>query len=1376
MKSAVSRIKWLLAGLALVYAFGIESAIAQSIVPAADGTNTLITPNGNRLDITGGQLSGDGANLFHSFEQFGLTSDQIANFLSNPSIENILGRVTGGNASIINGLIQVSGGNSHLYLMNPSGIIFGSNATLNVPASFTATTANGIGIGSSWFNATGANDYATLVGTPNTFALTMNQPGAIVNAGNLEVGQGQNLTLLAGNVVNTGHLEAPGGNITLAAVPGESLVRISQAGNLLNLEIAPPSADTQPSNWTLPVATLPQLLTGSGDVGNATGITLNDDGTVVLTGSGIGIPTQTGTAIASGTLDVGSETGGGVNVFGTKVGVIAGNINASGTNGGATVRIGGDYQGGGTVPNALRTYVSNDSLINANALTTGNGGRVIIWSDQETIFYGNISARGGSDSGNGGFVEVSGKENLHFAGLVDTLAPTGQAGTLLLDPKNIVISIDAQSPIAGNSLFNDNPSFTSVINGDDLAAAINQSNVTLQANNDITFDDDVTATTSGNGLILQAGRSITFVEGRTLTLNGGEFRATINDEEAIAANRDAGTAQFFMDVNSKILTNGGNVTISPGTFGGVAVGEVRLDNATINSGNCQCQTGNISITGTRTTGTRADNNGISLANGSVLETSGIGAITLNGTAGAGTDANDGIQIISNSRVTSVNGSINLTGTSNGTGADNRGIVLLDGGVVQSTGTGTISLTGTGGDGDGENNEGIRIEGTDSRISSVNGDITLIGTGIGAGANGNGTVSQGIELNTGAVVESTGTGNITFQGIGDLTSGIFIGDAIGNASSRVSSVNGNISLTGIRNGTGSLEPGILLRNNGVVQSTGSGNITLEGSNTSNNAAGIQFEDSFINPTGTGGSGAVTLTADEINLVGTTQIGGTDILQLQPLTSSLGITLGGTTTNTSLNLSTAELSTLQNGFSEILIGRENSSGAITLAGNTTFNDPVIVRSPINSGSINTTGFTLTGADDATISLLANQDITTGNISNSGREVTLTSTSGNIDSSAGTINTSSTTGNGGAIDLSALIGSIDASTLNSWSQTNSGNAGSGGEITVNAANDINITDEINSFSEAFSGSSSTGGAITLTTTNGNINTGILNSFSNALNGSSGNGGLITLSATNGNINTSNLFSFSNAPAGSAGNGGITQLSANAITTGNIQSFSLASSGNPGNGGAIAFNATNSIISGNLDSSGSTNGGEINMAASSQIIAGDINSRGNSGRGGNITLSSSDDIEVNFINAQGGTTGGTVGITTEDLFRAIGSFTTANCGNASICTADEMDGGSITIQHGGGITTPFIIGSLSQNGTASAITTRLVRLSDLTIPVPPAIFTQGNIQIITLAPTPTPLLHPLLHPRFPISVVSRSIFKEERCHPSAKSLSTAMMKTSYR
>jgi len=139
----------MLAGLALAYTFSIEPAQGQPITPATDGTDTLVTPDGNRYDIHGGKLSGDGANLFHSFDKFGLDAGQIANFLSNPDIRNILGRVTGGDASLINGLIQVSGGNSNLFLMNPAGIVFGSNASLNVPASFTATTATGIGFGTS---------------------------------------------------------------------------------------------------------------------------------------------------------------------------------------------------------------------------------------------------------------------------------------------------------------------------------------------------------------------------------------------------------------------------------------------------------------------------------------------------------------------------------------------------------------------------------------------------------------------------------------------------------------------------------------------------------------------------------------------------------------------------------------------------------------------------------------------------------------------------------------------------------------------------------------------------------------------------------------------------------------------------------------------------------------------------------------------------------------------------------------------------------------------------------------------------------------------------------------------------------------------------
>ena len=275
--------------LPLVVCLFPSLAKAQSVVPAADGTGTVVTPVDSQINISGGQTSSDGTNLFHSFTQFNLDQNQSANFLSNPSIQNILGRVTGGNASTINGLIQVTGGNSNLFLMNPAGIVFGSSAQLNVPASFTATTATGIGFGNNWFSATGVNDYAFLVGTPDTFAFTSAAPGAIVNAGNLAVGQGQNLSLLGGTVVSTGQVSAPGGNITVAAVPGENVVRLSQAGSLLSLDIQPlTTSNSLPTNWTLPIASLPELLTG-GSANNATGLSVNSDGSVQLTGSGINV-------------------------------------------------------------------------------------------------------------------------------------------------------------------------------------------------------------------------------------------------------------------------------------------------------------------------------------------------------------------------------------------------------------------------------------------------------------------------------------------------------------------------------------------------------------------------------------------------------------------------------------------------------------------------------------------------------------------------------------------------------------------------------------------------------------------------------------------------------------------------------------------------------------------------------------------------------------------------------------------------------------------------------------------------------------------------------------------------------------------------------
>jgi filamentous hemagglutinin family protein len=539
----------------LVIAITQKPLHAQPIAPAIDNTGTIVTGSGNQFNISGGSLSGDGANLFHSFQQFGLNSGQLANFLSNPQIKNILGRVVGGNPSIINGLIQVTGGNSNLYLMNPAGIVFGRNATLNVPASFTATTATGIGFGGeNWFNAIGTNHYQTLIGTPNQFAFDNTQVSATVNAGNLAVPIGQNITLLGGSVINTGQLNAPSGTITIAALPDENLVRISQAGHLLSLEITSPR-DNAGQHLPFTPLDLPTLLTGAaGSV--ETGLRVSSTGTVQLSNSGMAIPASAGTAIVSASLDVTSpHIGGRVNVLGNKVGLINANINASGINGGGIVRIGGDYQGKETLPNAQRTFISNDSVINASALLNGNGGQVILWANEVTAFNGNISAHGGLYSGNGGFVEVSGKQNLIFRGQVDLSATNGSLGTLLLDPTNITIINRPSAPnddelVDNQILLGDGGTDTFTISQAALQALPGNANVILQATNNITIN-----TLAGNILSFAPGTgSITF--------------------QADADNNGAGS--FLMNAGDTILAPGRNVSI----FGAsITVGDIDTSDA-----------------------------------------------------------------------------------------------------------------------------------------------------------------------------------------------------------------------------------------------------------------------------------------------------------------------------------------------------------------------------------------------------------------------------------------------------------------------------------------------------------------------------------------------------------------------------------------------------------------------------------------------------------------------------------------------------------------------------------------------------------------------------------------------------------------------------
>ncbi|MGB3693322.1 MAG: CHAT domain-containing protein [Spirulinaceae cyanobacterium] len=532
MKLYRRHLYWLLFLLSFTGNLYSQKAVqAQVIIPANDGTGTIVTPEGNRLDISGGTLTPDGANLFHSWQQFGLNAGQVANFISNPEISNILGRVVGGNPSVIDGLIQISGGNSNLFLLNPAGIVFLNNAQLNVPGDFTATTATGIGFGNNnWFDAFGGNNYQNLVGDPTQFAFDLSQPGVIVNAGNLAVATGENLSLLSGSIYNTGNLSAPAGKVTLMSVPGSSVVRISQPGNLLSLEVKPPG------NTGFRALDLPALLTGS--LQNIdTGLEINQ-GKVQLVYSGETIPTQPGTTIVSGNIDVSSPTnqGGNVDILGSRVGIVGANIDAVGNQGG-TVRIGGDYQGKGGIPNADFIYIGSNSLINASG-SKGDGGRVIVWADKTTNFQGDIVAKGGMNGGDGGFVEVSGKQNLWFRGKVDLSAPQGKLGTLLLDPEDILIinSGGNNSALADNQiLFSDRPNETFTISAATLESL--NGNILLEATENI---------------ILDSALSLKFVPGGDITFT--------------ADSDGNGSGAFTMGSNQSLTTSGRDLTISAATI------------------------------------------------------------------------------------------------------------------------------------------------------------------------------------------------------------------------------------------------------------------------------------------------------------------------------------------------------------------------------------------------------------------------------------------------------------------------------------------------------------------------------------------------------------------------------------------------------------------------------------------------------------------------------------------------------------------------------------------------------------------------------------------------------------------------------------------
>lgn len=470
---------------------GAGSAFAQPTGGQVIQGHAILQQQGNSLLVTTQNAAGTNRSVIN-WQSFSVPAGSTTQFLQ-PSAQSLsINRVVGNDPSAIYGTLSSNG---RLVLVNPAGIAVGAGAVVDT-AGFTASTLKMSDADALAGRLRFAND-----GTAGALAVN----GSVIS-------RGGDVVLIAPNVQvgSQAVIQSQGGAAILAA--GQKVEVTGRGLEGIVMEVQAPT-DSAVNLGTLQ--------------GDAVGIfagTLRHSGLVqanaVTTEGGKVVLRASGDNLVDGRIEAkAGDHGGTVDVFGKNVALYGGgSIDASGANGGGTVRFGGDFHGSNPdVPNASATFVGAGSTINADATQSGDGGRVVVWSDNATRFHGHASARGGAAGGNGGFAEVSGKKYLEYAGTTDLRAPHGAAGQLLLDPNDIVIdnnltSADALAPdFSGGAV-------TSTVNTADLAAQLLISNV------------NITTTTGSNGPL---GGTITV--NKPIAWDGG---AGLTNELTLHADQD----------------------------------------------------------------------------------------------------------------------------------------------------------------------------------------------------------------------------------------------------------------------------------------------------------------------------------------------------------------------------------------------------------------------------------------------------------------------------------------------------------------------------------------------------------------------------------------------------------------------------------------------------------------------------------------------------------------------------------------------------------------------------------------------------------------------------------------------------------------------
>ena len=659
--------------------------------------------------------------------------------------------------------------------------------------------------------------------------------------------------LIAPTVENNGVIRADNGDILLAA--GKRVEVVAGASPYLRVEIDNPegAAAVNVGELVGRHVSLYGTALRNGGVISADTATITASGSIVLrasrdatleagsrvTANGANGGTVRveagGTLLVDGVIEARGATGkgGDVQLLGTQVGLVgAAMVDASGASGGGTILAGGDFQGANAaVRNAKSTFVSSDATLRADATADGDGGRVIVWSDEATRYYGAASARGGTDGGNGGLIEVSGKQYLDFAGNADTRAPRGTTGLLLLDPSNVNITTTADAFVGGT--------FT----GGQFGGAAGTATITWSTIDAQLASNNVVITTSGSG----GAGNITVVNASPVLNRANDLWLVANNAITVSGaitNAGAGGLRMYAGWNGTAFTYPTVPTLAASTTADIAV------NAPISMVGNVLMAASDTITVTRDIAVSGANRGITLR--ADADNNAAGNLVIQSAAVANTAA-----------VTAADGAITLSGFD----------VSVLGGAAAGRNA-LVSAGGAGGTLDLRSRRDLVIQGgaggATATVQSAGAQTVAAGRNM--------TVAGGTSANSSGVLQLTADAAQTIDVAGALT-------VRGSNTANANDAKGIIAGRGVQSidvgGTFTLAGGTAAGTgkNGVVSNApgaGAGSTVIRAVTDFTETNPSATARAWLGTEGTGAFGDVDvsiLTGNSVNLTSSLSVGGT-----------------------------------------------------------------------------------------------------------------------------------------------------------------------------------------------------------------------------------------------------------------------------------------------------------------------------------------------------------------------------------------------------------------------------------------------------------------------------------------------------------------------